>query len=86
MGVDVPQDSVASILQEQVEWDKNREKTSTKEHLHKRYVCYDLLGHMYVEYFQQEPPEEDQEGSLQAGEVLHGDPTWTGECCGTICW
>ena len=36
-----------------------------------------------VEYFQQEPPEEGQEGSPRAGEVLHGDHAWTGECCGT---
>ena len=38
MGVDLPLDSVTAILKEQVEWGKNREKTSTKEHLHKRYI------------------------------------------------
>ena len=36
MGVDMPTAAVASILQEQSEWTKKRQKTSTKENLHKR--------------------------------------------------
>ena len=36
MGVDIPAAAVASILQEQVEWQNKRQKTSSKENLHKR--------------------------------------------------
>ena len=36
MGVDMPVEAVASILKEQEEWDKSRERKSSKENLHKR--------------------------------------------------
>lgn len=36
MGVDVPLHAVEAILKEQLEWDRNRERTSKKDHLHKR--------------------------------------------------
>ena len=37
MGVDVPVATVKFNLEQQAEWDKNRQKRSTKEMLHKRY-------------------------------------------------
>lgn len=77
MGVDLPLHSMTSILQEQLEWEK--------KHQHKGYIIIyiALFRHWHKYYFQQEPPpEEGQEGSPRAGEVLHGDSAWTGECCG----
>ena len=35
-GVDMPVETVASILKEQEEWDKSRERKSSKDNLHKR--------------------------------------------------
>ncbi|XP_064397556.1 uncharacterized protein LOC135344319 [Halichondria panicea] len=36
MGVDVPLDAVTSLLREQQEWDSDRIRRSSKEHIHKR--------------------------------------------------
>jgi len=36
MGVDMPENAVASILKEQQEWVKKCSKRSSKEYLHKR--------------------------------------------------
>ena len=38
MGVYIPTAAVASILNEQAEWEQKRQKASSKENLHKRYV------------------------------------------------
>ena len=37
MGVDVPAAAVVSSLQQQAQWEKDQQKRSTKEYLHKRY-------------------------------------------------
>lgn len=40
MGVDMPVESVASILKEQAEWKRKNQEKGTKENLHKRYCNY----------------------------------------------
>ncbi len=37
MGIDIPVDAVRAILKEQADWEKKRQKASSKENLHKRY-------------------------------------------------
>ena len=37
MGVEMPSDAVSKILEEQVDWERKRERRSQKEYLHKRY-------------------------------------------------
>ena len=38
MGIDLPVSTVTSLLKEQVDWEKKRQKASSKENLHKRYI------------------------------------------------
>ena len=47
MGVDMPLDAVASIIKEQEQWEKSRQKKSTTDNIHKRYC---LLTKIYWFY------------------------------------
>ena len=37
VGVEMPSDAVSKILEEQVDWERKRERRSQKEYLHKQY-------------------------------------------------
>ena len=38
MDIDLPVSTVTSLLKEQVDWEKKRQKASSKENLHQRYI------------------------------------------------
>jgi len=43
MGIDIPVDAARSVLKEQADWEKKRQKASSKENLHKRYKSRHIL-------------------------------------------
>ena len=63
MGVDIPAATVTSLLQEQADWEKKRQKASSMESLRKRYVVIFRFDHN-IDILLQEPAEKGEESTI----------------------